>query len=130
MTRFKIKIGRDTVLALNEVENMLQKDSGKKVTRGDAVVYSWSLIEPKKNSIDWLKISNEDISNIISTIDNSVVGINTTLNIDEDVLNSLKDFQYSLAKDFGQLIYFPYALKLVLVATILENRGIINEYIK
>lgn len=130
MQRFKLKIGRDTVLAIYEIESFLKEQTGKKVTRGEIVTHSWNTIFPLVNSIDWLKIATVNISSIITIDSNDIKGINTTFNLEEDILKSLKDFQFSLAKDFGKLIYFPYALKLILFATILNTNGTLDSYLK
>lgn len=128
--RFKIKIGKDTVLALKEVENILQATSEQKFTRGELMASAWNTISPIKDSLNWLEISKIDINTIISQDYNVTTGINTTFNIEDKIIDALKQFQISLVSDFEQLVYLPYAIKLVLVATILKEAGTLDQFKK
>ncbi|MGB7459703.1 MAG: hypothetical protein WA887_02375 [Carnobacterium jeotgali] len=127
--RVSVRIGKDTVLALKELEKILPRSSDEKMTNGDILTYSWKLISTEVDSIDWLKVADLDIFSIV-TSQEDVTGVNTTMNIDDDVEASLNDFKFSLTREFGQFIYFPYVVKLVLFGAILIKRNKLSEYKK
>lgn len=121
--RIKVRLSRDSVIALNEVKNILFGEINSRVTNGYIIGKSWSFISLKKDIIDWHKVSSEKIPIIVDNEDTSIVGVQTTLNLEKSILDSIKEFQYSLSQENKQMYYFPYIIKLILFAMILENNG-------
>lgn len=128
--RVKVRIGKDTVVAFKEVERILQDELKTKLTNGDLLSHSWERISSKVNYINWLELAKVDIYKIINDYSNTIVGVQTTLTIEEKTLNSIKEFQFSLAKEFGQLVYFPFVVKLILFAAILDDYRVLEQYMK
>lgn len=117
--RIKVRLGRDTVIAFEEVKNILYKTEGNRTMKGFIIGEAWKKIKRESENIDWVKVGCEKIPGV-SNNNSNVVGVQTTLNIDEEILDSLKEFQYSLSNKNKQIYYFPYIIKLVLFAFILD----------
>lgn len=121
--RVKVRLGRDSVIALNEVKSILFENVNTRVTNGYIIGKAWNKIVSNKDRIDWYKVGTEKISSIADNKDSSIVGVQTTLNLEESILDSIKEFQYSLSQEYKEIYYFPYVVKLILFAVILEQNG-------
>lgn len=121
--RIKARLGRDSIIALEEVKKILFADESEKVTNGFVIEKAWYKLSDKKDDIDWVGVSTSKIPAIMENKED-ITGIQTTFNIDDDILEKIKEFQYSLAQENQRIYYFPYIIKIILFAVILgsENR--------
>lgn len=120
--RIKARLGRDSLIALDEVKKTFSAEGNKKVPNGFVIEKAWHRISDRKEKIDWIKVGLSKIPIILNNTEN-ISGVQTTFNIEDNILDDIKDFQYWLAQENRQIYYFPYIIKIILFANLLDFDG-------
>ena len=122
--RITAYFGRQTVLARQEYKRIKFGDKNIRVLEGFVIGLAYKEILPRLKDIDWREIANTDIPNVTSNDDEKIVGVQTTLNLEQTVLTGIESLRKTFVSIFGtKKIYRPYVMKLILFAAILEANG-------
>ncbi|GIO28063.1 hypothetical protein [Ornithinibacillus bavariensis] len=125
--RIKIKLSRSTVLAFQEYKRLTYGDPNITVTNGYVLGSAFKSIQPDLPSIKWEKVNASPIPNVTDNNDKSIVGVDTTLNIDKSVLDGIDELQRKFLAVFGtKRVYRAFVVKLVIYAAILKQNNMLD----
>lgn len=125
--RIKMKLSRLTVLAFQEYKRLTYGDPNITVTNGYVLGSAFKYIQPDLISINWEEINASHIPNVTDNVDKSIVGVDTTLNVDKSVSDGIDDLQRKFLTVFGtKRVYRAFVVKLVIYAAILKQNNKLN----
>ncbi|MDA2407151.1 hypothetical protein CN681_12895 [Bacillus toyonensis] len=120
--RVKIKLSRHTVIAFQEFKKLLYGDPDMKVTNGYVLGAAFKSLESSLSSINWEEIDKSPIPNVTDNNDKSIVGVDTTLNIESSILKGIEKLQKDFLNIFkAKRIHKSYVVKLIMYAAILQH---------
>lgn len=124
-----MKLGRDTMIAMDELKRLLFDDPDIPITQGYLVGVAYNRVKNKK--IKWKDISKDDIPNVTNNTTSEIQGVQTTLNLENDTLKGIKELQKSFIYIFNaKRVHTSFVVKLVLFAAVLDCNGLLDEYIE
>lgn len=119
MLRLQMKLGRDTVIALNEMKRLSFSDPDIPITNGYVLGIAYNRIKDK--NINWKKVSTDNIPNVTDDVTSDIKGVKTTLNIEQNIFDGLTEIQNSFFSIFDlKRVHKAFVVKLVLFAAILD----------
>ncbi|MBK5490915.1 hypothetical protein JFT95_26545 [Bacillus sp. TH17] len=120
--RVPMKLNRITVLALNKFKQIKYDDPDINVTTGHVLSVAYELIEPSIQEIDWKTVNKMNIPNVTNNNDESIMKVNTTLNLAESVVKGIEALQQHFRKVYDtDRVFKTFVVKLILFAAILQN---------
>lgn len=120
--RVKIKLSRHTVIAFQEFKKLTYGDPNIKVTNGYVLGVAVKSLKPYFPLINWKDVSDGSIPNVTDNNDNSIVGVDTTLNIETEILKEIEKLQKEFLNIFKtKRIHKSYVVKLIMYAAILQH---------
>lgn len=126
--RIQMQLGRETMIAMNELKILLYGDEDIPVTQGYLFSKAFQRIKDKK--ISWQKIAVGNIPNVTNNLNSEIVGVKTTLNLEKDVVEGITELQKVFKEVFSaKRIHKAFVVKLVLFAAILECHDELRDYI-
>lgn len=122
--RVKIKLSRHTVIAFQEYKKLIYGDPDIKVTSGYVLGAAFKSLESSLSSIKWDEIDKSPIPNVSDNNDKSIVGVDTTLNIESSILKGIEKLQKDFLNIFKtKRIHKSYVVKLIMYAAILQHNS-------
>ncbi|MEH7463711.1 hypothetical protein V7166_16945 [Bacillus thuringiensis] len=120
--RVPMKLNRITVLALNKFKQIKYDDPDINVTTGHVLSVAYELIEPSIQEIDWKMVNKMNIPNVTNNNDESIMKVNTTLNLAESVVKGIEALQQHFREVYDtDRVFKTFVVKLILFAAILQN---------
>ncbi|NKC60594.1 hypothetical protein HED34_11550 [Vagococcus fluvialis] len=129
--RLGIKLSRDSVIALQELKVLMYGTNEIPVSDSFIIGEAYKEILEEINDIDWLKLNDKKIKvpGVTDNNDSPLTSMRTTLALDKNVYDGMKDLQMDMVKKTNGRVFFSFVVKIVLFAAILSKKGMLKEYI-
>ncbi|CTN95473.1 TPA: hypothetical protein V0I42_000837 [Streptococcus pneumoniae] len=130
--RLGIKLSRDSVLGLREVRRLYLGSSDIPVSDGYVIEVAYKQISNEIDIIDWVELNKSKIkiSEISESVDIDATSLRTTLTLDTLVYEGMRDIQLKLRELTKGRVFFSFVVKLVLFASILKKKGLLEKFQK
>ncbi|HHG8095310.1 TPA: hypothetical protein ACPXVN_000497 [Streptococcus pneumoniae] len=130
--RLGIKLSRDSVLGLREVRRLYLGSSDIPVPDSYVIEVAYKEISNEIDIIDWVDLNNSKlkISEISESVDTDATSLRTTLTLDTLVYEGMRDIQLKLREFTKGRVFFSFVVKLVLFASILKKKGLLEKFQK
>ena len=130
--RLGIKLSRDSVLGLKEVRRLYLGSPDIPVPDSYVIEVAYKEILNDIDNIDWLELNNSKlkISDISESVDMNATSLRTTLTLDTLVYAGMRDIQLKLRELTKGRVFFSFVVKLVLFASILKKKGLLEKFQK
>ncbi|HGJ1580277.1 TPA: hypothetical protein ACJUZ7_000693 [Streptococcus pneumoniae] len=130
--RLGIKLSRDSVLGLREVRRLYLGSSDIPVSDGYVIEVAYKQISNEIDIIDWVELNKSKIkiSEISENVDIDATSLRTTLTLDTLVYEGMRDIQLKLRELTKGRVFFSFVVKLVLFASILKKKGLLEKFQK
>lgn len=130
--RLGIKLSRDSVLGLREVRRLYLGSSDIPVPDSYVIEVAYKEISNEIDIIDWVELNNSKIkiSEISESVDMNATSLRTTLTLDTLVYAGMRDIQMKLRELTKGRVFFSFVVKLVLFASILKKKGLLEKFQK
>lgn len=130
--RLGIKLSRDSVLGLREVRRLYLGSSDIPVPDSYVIEVAYKDISNEIDIIDWVELNNSKIkiSEISESVDMNATSLRTTLTLDTLVYAGMRDIQLKLRELTKGRVFFSFVVKLVLFASILKKKGLLEKFQK
>ncbi|HEU6869596.1 TPA: hypothetical protein VV491_000999 [Streptococcus pneumoniae] len=130
--RLGIKLSRDSVLGLREVRRLYLGSSDIPVPDSYVIEVAYKEILNEIDIIDWVELNNSKIkiSEISESVDMNATSLRTTLTLDTLVYAGMRDIQLKLRELTKGRVFFSFVVKLVLFASILKKKGLLEKFQK
>ena len=130
--RLGIKLSRDSVLGLKEVRRIFLGSAEIPVSDSYAIELAYKEISNEIDIIDWVELNNSKlkISEISESVDIDATSLRTTLTLDTLVYEGMRDIQLKLRELTKGRVFFSFIVKLVLFASILKKKGLLEKFQK
>lgn len=130
--RLGIKLSRDSVLGLREVRRLYLGSSDIPVPDSYVIEVAYKEISNEIDIIDWGELNNSKIkiSEISESVDMNATSLRTTLTLDTLVYAGMRDIQLKLRELTKGRVFFSFVVKLVLFASILKKKGLLEKFQK
>lgn len=130
--RLGIKLSRDSVLGLREVRRLYLGSSDIPVPDSYVIEVAYKEISNEIDIIDWVELNNSKIkiSEISESVDMNATSLRTTLTLDTLVYAGMRDIQLKLRELTKGRVFFSFVVKLVLFASILKKKGLLEKFQK
>ncbi|HGY9738055.1 TPA: hypothetical protein ACOJ66_001745, partial [Streptococcus pneumoniae] len=128
--RLGIKLSRDSVLGLREVRRLYLGSSDIPVSDGYVIEVAYKQISNEIDIIDWVELNKSKIkiSEISESVDIDATSLRTTLTLDTLVYEGMRDIQLKLRELTKGRVFFSFVVKLVLFASILKKKGLLEKF--
>lgn len=128
--RLGIKLSRDSVLGLREVRRLYLGSSDIPVPDSYVIEVAYKQISNEIDIIDWVELNKSKIkiSEISESVDIDATSLRTTLTLDTLVYEGMRDIQLKLRKLTKGRVFFSFVVKLVLFASILKKKGLLEKF--
>ncbi|HEU3227117.1 TPA: hypothetical protein ACH0NT_001486 [Streptococcus pneumoniae] len=128
--RLGIKLSRDSVLGLREVRRLYLGSSDIPVSDGYVIEVAYKQISNEIDIIDWVELNKSKIkiSEISESVDIDATSLRTTLTLDTLVYEGMRDIQLKLREFTKGRVFFSFVVKLVLFASILKKKGLLEKF--
>ncbi|CZD73875.1 hypothetical protein RLE18_08630 [Streptococcus pneumoniae] len=128
--RLGIKLSRDSVLGLREVRRLYLGSSDIPVPDGYVIKVAYKQISNEIDIIDWVELNKSKIkiSEISESVDIDATSLRTTLTLDTLVYEGMRDIQLKLRELTKGRVFFSFVVKLVLFASILKKKGLLEKF--
>ncbi|HEW6812458.1 TPA: hypothetical protein V0273_001031 [Streptococcus pneumoniae] len=128
--RLGIKLSRDSVLGLREVRRLYLGSSDIPVPDGYVIEVAYKQISNEIDIIDWVELNKSKIkiSEISESVDIDATSLRTTLTLDTLVYEGMRDIQLKLRELTKGRVFFSFVVKLVLFASILKKKGLLEKF--
>ena len=128
--RLGIKLSRDSVLGLREVRRLYLGSSDIPVPDSYVIEVAYKEISNEIDIIDWVELNNSKIkiSEISESVDMNATSLRTTLTLDTLVYAGMRDIQLKLRELTKGRVFFSFVVKLVLFASILKKKGLLEKF--
>ncbi|HEU0714626.1 TPA: hypothetical protein ACLYZO_000374 [Streptococcus pneumoniae] len=128
--RLGIKLSRDSVLGLREVRRLYLGSSDIPVSDGYVIEVAYKQISNEIDIIDWVELNKSKIkiSEISESVDIDATSLRTTLTLDTLVYEGMRDIQLRLRELTKGRVFFSFVVKLVLFASILKKKGLLEKF--
>ncbi|HEU3439142.1 TPA: hypothetical protein VVH15_001523 [Streptococcus pneumoniae] len=128
--RLGIKLSRDSVLGLREVRRLYLGSSDIPVSDGYVIEVAYKQISNEIDIIDWVELNKSKIkiSEISESVDIDATSLRTTLTLDTLVYEGMRDIQLKLREITKGRVFFSFVVKLVLFASILKKKGLLEKF--
>ncbi|HEV6677938.1 TPA: hypothetical protein VZG10_000947 [Streptococcus pneumoniae] len=128
--RLGIKLSRDSVLGLREVRRLYLGSSDIPVPDGYVIEVAYKQISNDIDIIDWVELNKSKIkiSEISESVDIDATSLRTTLTLDTLVYEGMRDIQLKLRELTKGRVFFSFVVKLVLFASILKKKGLLEKF--
>ncbi|BDS86986.1 TPA: hypothetical protein ACOJ4Y_001866 [Streptococcus pneumoniae] len=128
--RLGIKLSRDSVLGLREVRRLYLGSSDIPVPDGYVIEVAYKQISNEIGIIDWVELNKSKIkiSEISESVDIDATSLRTTLTLDTLVYEGMRDIQLKLRELTKGRVFFSFVVKLVLFASILKKKGLLEKF--
>lgn len=130
--RLGIKLSRDSVLGLKEVRRLYLGSPDIPVPDSYVIEVAYKEILNDIDNIDWLELNNSKlkISDISESVDMNATSLRTTLTLDTLVYAGMRDIQLKLRELTKGRVFFSFVVKLVLFASILKTKDLLEKFQK
>lgn len=130
--RLGIKLSRDSVLGLREVRRLYLGSPDIPVPDSYVIEVAYKEISNEIDIIDWVELNNSKlkISEISESVDIDATSLRTTLTLDTLVYEGMRDIQLKLRELTKGRVFFSFVVKLVLFASILKKKGLLEKFQK
>lgn len=130
--RLGIKLSRDSVLGLREVRRLYLGSPDIPVPDSYVIEVAYKEISNEIDIIDWVELNNSKlkISEISESVDIDATSLRTTLTLDTLVYEGMRDIQLKLRELTKGRVFFSFIVKLVLFASILKKKGLLEKFQK
>ncbi|HGK9433597.1 TPA: hypothetical protein ACJ84X_001843 [Streptococcus pneumoniae] len=130
--RLGIKLSRDSVLGLREVRRLYLGSPDIPVPDSYVIEVAYKEILNDIDNIDWLELNKSKlkISDISESVDIDATSLRTTLTLDTLVYEGMRDIQLKLREFTKGRVFFSFVVKLVLFASILKKKGLLEKFQK
>lgn len=130
--RLGIKLSRDSVLGLREVRRLYLGSPDIPVPDSYVIEVAYKEISNEIDIIDWVDLNNSKlkISEISESMDIDATSLRTTLTLDTLVYEGMRDIQLNLRELTKGRVFFSFVVKLVLFASILKKKGLLEKFQK
>lgn len=130
--RLGIKLSRDSVLGLKEVRRLYLGSPDIPVPDSYVIEVAYKEILNDIDNIDWLELNNSKlkISDISESVDMNATSLRTTLTLDTLVYAGMRDIQLKLRELTKGRVFFSFVVKLVLFASILKKKNLLENFKK
>ncbi len=130
--RLGIKLSRDSVLGLREVRRLYLGSSDIPVPDSYVIEVAYKEILNEIDIIDWVELNNSKIkiSEISESVDMNATSLRTTLTLDTLVYAGMRDIQLKLRELTKGRVFFSFVVKLVLFASILKKKDLLEKFQK
>lgn len=130
--RLGIKLSRDSVLGLREVRRLYLGSPDIPVPDSYVIEVAYKEISNEIDIIDWVELNNSKlkISEISESVDIDATSLRTTLTLDTLVYEGMRDIQLKLRELTKARVFFSFVVKLVLFASILKKKGLLEKFQK
>ncbi|EUC81234.1 hypothetical protein HMPREF1516_0854 [Streptococcus sp. CM6] len=130
--RLGIKLSRDSVLGLKEVRRLYLGSPDIPVPDSYVIEVAYKEILNDIDNIDWLELNNSKlkISDISESVDMNATSLRTTLTLDTLVYAGMRDIQLKLRELTKGRVFFSFVVKLVLFASILKKKDLLEKFQK
>ncbi|HEV1785692.1 TPA: hypothetical protein VYP06_001824, partial [Streptococcus pneumoniae] len=127
--RLGIKLSRDSVLGLREVRRLYLGSSDIPVPDSYVIEVAYKQISNEIDIIDWVELNKSKIkiSEISESVDIDATSLRTTLTLDTLVYEGMRDIQLKLRELTKGRVFFSFVVKLVLFASILKKKGLLEK---
>ncbi|HEW3781867.1 TPA: hypothetical protein V0W29_000549 [Streptococcus pneumoniae] len=128
--RLGIKLSRDSVLGLREVRRLYLGSSDIPVPDSYVIEVAYKQISNEIDIIDWVELNKSKIkiSEISESVDIDATSLRTTLTLDTLVYEGMRDIQLKLRELTKGRVFFSFVVKLVLFASILKKKGLLEKF--
>ncbi|CGF34554.1 hypothetical protein [Streptococcus pneumoniae] len=128
--RLGIKLSRDSVLGLREVRRLYLGSSDIPVPDSYVIEVAYKEISNEIDIIDWVELNKSKIkiSEISESVDIDATSLRTTLTLDTLVYEGMRDIQLKLRELTKGRVFFSFVVKLVLFASILKKKGLLEKF--
>ena len=125
-------LSRDSVLGLREVRRLYLGSSDIPVPDSYVIEVAYKEISNEIDIIDWVELNNSKIkiSEISESVDMNATSLRTTLTLDTLVYAGMRDIQLKLRELTKGRVFFSFVVKLVLFASILKKKGLLEKFQK
>ncbi|HGQ0133277.1 TPA: hypothetical protein ACLYW9_000056 [Streptococcus pneumoniae] len=130
--RLGIKLSRDSVLGLREVRRLYLGSPDIPVSDSYVIEVAYKEISNDIDIIDWVELNNSKlkISEISESVDIDATSLRTTLTLDTLVYEGMRDIQLKLRELTKGRVFFSFIVKLVLFASILKKKDLLEKFQK
>ncbi|HEU8987514.1 TPA: hypothetical protein VWU79_001967, partial [Streptococcus pneumoniae] len=128
--RLGIKLSRDSVLGLREVRRLYLGSSDIPVPDSYVIEVAYKQISNEIDIIDWVELNKSKIkiSEISESVDIDATSLRTTLTLDTLVYEGMRDIQLKLRELTKGRVFFSFVVKLVLFASILKKKDLLEKF--